>query len=77
MVWLINVIANGLLRLLRVDPGHVHHDMLSVEELRTLVKEATSKIALNYRNILLRVLDLDKVTVEDVMVPQAETEKLS
>jgi Mg2+/Co2+ transporter CorB len=45
---------------------------LSAEELRTVVHEATGKISSNYQQMLLRILDLEQVTVEDVMIPRNE-----
>jgi len=71
-VWLINWIANGLLKLLRNAPegGASHH--LSREELRTVVIEAGSMISRRHRGMLLGILDLEKVTVDDIMVPRNE-----
>ncbi len=72
IVWVINAVANGLLRLLgiRTDAGFSQH--LSSEELRTVVNEAGSLIPQTHQNMLLRILDLEKVTVEDIMVPRNE-----
>ena len=69
-VWLVNGIANGMLRLFGVthEKGDDH---LSLDELRTVVHEG-SKIAGHRQDMMLSVLDLDKVTVDDIMVPRAE-----
>ena len=72
LVWFVNLIANGVLRLFGVNPQKGHHDSLSLEELRTLVNETAGMVSMTYRTIMLRVLDLDKVTIEDVMVPRAD-----
>ena len=45
---------------------------LTREELRTVVHEAGSRISTRYRTMLLSILDLEKVTVDDVMVPHNE-----
>ena len=45
---------------------------LSREELRTVVNEASSLIPRKHRKMLLGILDLEKVTVEDIMVPRNE-----
>ncbi len=71
-VWGVNMLSNGLLRLCGVDMRHNKIDPLSKEELRTLVFESSGKVANKYQYMLLRVLDLEKVTVEDVMVPRSE-----
>lgn len=71
-LWAINGMANGLLLLFGVPLNKMQHEPLSREELRTLVVESTSKLHGKYQHMLLRVLDLEKVTVEDVMVPRNE-----
>jgi len=72
LVWLINVASNGVLYLFGVRGGDQQLHSLSQEELRTLVHEAGSRISNRYRQMLLSILDLEKVTVDDVMVPHNE-----
>ena len=71
LVWLVNGTANGLLRLAGFRPENAIEDNLSHEELRTVVFEG-AQIAAHPQNMMLGVLDLDKVTVEDIMVPRTE-----
>ncbi len=70
-VWLINVIANSLLRLLgfRREDSDLH---LSSEELRIVVNEAGPMIPKRHQKMLLNILDLEKVSVEDIMIPRNE-----
>lgn len=72
LVWLVNGIANGLLRLFGVRVNQTTVEPLNAEELRTIVREATGKISSSYQQMLLRVLSLGQVTVEDVMVPRSQ-----
>jgi Mg2+/Co2+ transporter CorB len=72
IVWLTNVASNGVLFLFGVrDKGNDLHS-LTREELRTVVHEASTRISARYRHMLLSILDLEKVTVDDVMVPHNE-----
>lgn len=71
-VWFANVITNGLLRVLRVRVTHYAFEPLSREELRSVVYDTTGKISRQYQNMLLSILDLSKLTVDDVMVPRHE-----
>jgi Mg2+/Co2+ transporter CorB len=71
-VWLTNMCANGVLFLFGVRSGHSELQALTREELRTVVHEAGSRISTRYRTMLLSILDLEKVTVDDVMVPHNE-----
>lgn len=71
-VWLINICSNAVLFLLGVRGNDAQLHSLTQEELRTLVFEAGSRISKRYRQMLLSILDLEKVTVDDVMVPHNE-----
>ncbi len=72
LVWLTNACANGVLFLFGVRSSHTELQALTREELRTVVHEAGSRISTQYRTMLLSILDLEKVTVDDVMVPHNE-----
>ncbi len=67
-VWTVNLVANGILRLFGVRAENATGDALSREELRTVVNEAGAMISHRYRRMLLGILDLEKVTVDDVMI---------
>jgi Mg2+/Co2+ transporter CorB len=72
VVWLAGTISNGLLRLFGVDPAQGNSDSLSTAELRSIVRESGSELPLNRQNMLLSVLDLETVTVNDIMIPRNE-----
>ncbi len=74
-VWLVKFFSNGLLRALRIRVRS-QSDALSNEELRAAVAESTGMIDTSHQSMLLRILELEKVTVEDVMVPRAEMEAI-
>jgi Mg2+/Co2+ transporter CorB len=72
VVWLANGVSNGLLHLLRLDVTQRNNEPLSREELRSVVYETKGKISREYQNMLLSILDLSKMSVEDVMIPRHE-----
>ncbi|MDV3238003.1 MAG: HlyC/CorC family transporter [Gammaproteobacteria bacterium] len=72
LVWVINQLANGLLRLFRVSAEQASAQSLSREELRTVVLEAGAMIPKRHQKMLLNLLDLEKATVEDIMIPRNE-----
>lgn len=74
LVWLVNLLTNGLLRLLGVSPEGGSGTALSREELRTVVNEAGAMIPERSRSMLLGILDLERATVEDIMIPRNEVE---
>lgn len=72
LVWLINTIPNALLRIIGVSQEDMDSHSISSEELRTVVNEAGAMIPQRHQKMLLSILDLEKVTVEDIMVPRSE-----
>jgi Mg2+/Co2+ transporter CorB len=70
-VWLVNSAANGMLYMVGVRHGDAGEDHLSDDELRTVVHEG-SQIAGHHQDMMLGVLDLGKVTVDDIMVTRTE-----
>lgn len=71
-VWAINHVSNALLRLLGVEVDKRPEDALSSEELRTIVGEAGPMIPPRHKRMLLNILDLEEVTVDDIMIPRNE-----
>jgi Mg2+/Co2+ transporter CorB len=75
VVSLVNLLVAGLLRILRLRPnGASHAQALTPEELRSLVLESGHTVPRQHREILVNLFDLEKVTVEDIMVPRGEIE---
>ena len=72
LVWLINGLANGLLRLMGVPPGAGQGDHLTIEELRTLVAEAGALLPRRRHQMLLSILELQDIAVDDIMIPHNE-----
>lgn len=70
LVWVVNLMANGVLRLMGVKADVVQGHALSHEELRTVVAEAGALIPMRHQRMLMSVLDLEDVTVDDIMVPR-------
>lgn len=72
LVWSINAITNGLLSLLGFKANEASEDALTQEELRTIVNESGGLIPRRHRNMLVNILDLEQVSVNDIMVPRNE-----
>jgi Mg2+/Co2+ transporter CorB len=72
LVWIVNGITNVFLKLFGISTagGGDHH--LSTEELRTLVNEAGALLPQKKQSMLLGVLELNDVTVDDIMIPRNE-----
>lgn len=74
LVWSVNWITNGMLCLFGVRQPDGRNSALSREELRTVVNEAGAMLPKRSQSMLLAILDLDNVTVEDIMIPRNEVD---
>ncbi len=77
VVWFVNLFVQGILRLLRIrqpEPGHVNR--LGLEELRTIVLESTGLLPREHHRILVNLLELEDITVDDVMTPRNQIEAI-
>lgn len=72
LVWLLNSITRILMRMVGIRSNISLNAALSKEELRTLVYESRSQMSPRNQDMLLSVLDLEKVSVDDIMVPRNE-----
>ena len=72
-VALANWAAYGLLRVFGVVAGGDRGDQaLSPEELRMVVSESGPMVPQRHRQMLLSILDLERITVNDIMIPRQE-----
>jgi Mg2+/Co2+ transporter CorB len=72
LVWSVNILANGLLRIVGLYPKSSSGDSLSQEELRSVVLESGILLPRRHKEMLVGILDLEKVTVDDIMIPRNE-----
>ncbi|MHB1950702.1 MAG: HlyC/CorC family transporter [Acidiferrobacteraceae bacterium] len=73
LIFVINTLANLVLRLFGV-PLKGHKEQLGAEELKAVISEAATLIPKGHQAMLIGLLDLEKVSVDDVMVPRGEIE---
>jgi len=72
LVRLISLVARGLLRLLGQRIEVADRDQLTIDELRTLVHESGAMLPRRRHQMLMRILELQDITVDHVMVPRSE-----
>jgi Mg2+/Co2+ transporter CorB len=72
LVAAIDWIASGVLRPLGVKAGTLAPESPSSKEQRTVVNEAGAMVSWRYQRMLASLLDLEKVTVDDIMVPKSD-----
>lgn len=72
VLWVTNRLANGFLRLFGVRSGSHGNQALTSDELRTVVSESSPLVPQRHRQMLLSILDLEHVSVNDIMIPRQE-----
>jgi Mg2+/Co2+ transporter CorB len=72
LLWLMNGITNAVLKFFGVASKRQGPGSLSADELRTVVAEAGALIPLKHQEMLVGILDLERIQVEDIMVPRQE-----
>ena len=70
-VWFVNLSSKLIFKILGIRQT-TSSDKLSSEELRIVVNEAATMIPKGHQKMLLSILDLEKVTIDDIMVPRNE-----
>jgi len=72
LVVVVNWITNGFLMILGINSEQREQHSLSSEELRTVVNESGALLHQRDQDMLVSILDLEKVSVEDIMIPRSE-----
>lgn len=70
-VWFVNLSSKLIFKILGISKGSDSHK-LSSEELRIVVNEAATMIPQSHHKMLLSILDLEKATIDDIMIPRNE-----
>ena len=70
IIWIISKVSQFILKPFGLQPSDT--DNISTEELRMAVLDAKPMVSNNYQKMLLNIIDLEKVKVEDIMVPHHE-----
>jgi len=70
LIYLISFISKSILKLFGLK--NISKDILNSEELRMAVVDSKSVLSKSYQNMLLNIIDLEKVKVDDIMIPHHE-----
>ena len=72
VVWLVNGFSTNLLKIFGINVLTKSNNALSTDELRSVVLETSSLIPAHHQQMLLSILELEKVTVDEIMIPRNE-----
>ncbi|MCW2255977.1 Mg2+/Co2+ transporter CorB [Providencia alcalifaciens] len=72
VVWTFNKITLLFMGILGIRSPIIRSDAVSKDELRSIVNESKTKLSRRNQDMLISILDLEKVTVGDIMLPRNE-----
>ncbi len=72
IVWIVNLIANLILRIFGIHVAKQKRDSLDKEELKSILADTDHILPTRYQNMLLGIIDLESATVKDIMTPRNE-----
>ncbi|MDC0535464.1 CNNM domain-containing protein [Francisellaceae bacterium] len=71
VVWAVNLIVNIFLKLLRIPhAAGMTVEPMNLEELYSVVDHSSPKLTNKHKNMLMGVLELEKISISDVMTPR-------
>ena len=70
LVWVINCIANAILRIFGVSPEKAQQSRMSSDELRTVLFEAKAILSKKHHRMIMGIMDLETANVNDIMIPR-------
>ena len=71
LVWFMNIFTKTLMRIVGLKPD-LQKQVISHDELRSIVSEAGEATPDEHPQMLLSILDMETITVDDIMVPRNE-----
>ena len=75
IIRLVNILGTGLLRPFGIVPRRASTS-LHPDELRIAVRDSEAHLSPQHQDMLLRILELEKMTVDDVMLPRTDIEAI-
>jgi Mg2+/Co2+ transporter CorB len=76
VVWFVNLFVQAVLKLFRFRAPPAGGTTLSPEEVRSLVLEGSQYFRGKHRTMLANLMDLEAITVDDVMTPRSQIHAL-
>ncbi len=72
LVWVINMLANSLLRLISIRENQTKGESLSREELKSVLNHGGKRLPDEQRDMLLSLMDFTEATVDEVLIPRSD-----
>jgi len=77
IVWFVNLFVLGLLKLLNIKTVFNEKHLITMDELKSIVSDSGHFLPNKNKAIFLNLIDLEKVTIEDIMLPHTSVESIN
>ena len=77
IVWFVNLFVLGLLKILNIKTVFNEKHLITMDELKSIVSDSGHFLPNKNKAILLNLIDLEKVTIEDIMLPHTSVESIN
>lgn len=72
IIKVVSFLSNSLLHIVGAKKITAKSDALTIEELHTVVNEASARVSDKHKEMLTNILSLDKMTINDIMIPRLD-----
>ena len=77
IVFFVNIFVLGILKILNIKANFTQNNLINMEELKSIISDSGQFIPHKNKSIFLNLIDLEKVTIDDIMTPHTIIESIS
>ena len=77
IVWFVNIFVLSILKIFNIKINFTQNNLITIDELKSIISESGQFIPNKNKSIFLNLIDLEKITVEDIMMPHTNIESLN
>ncbi len=77
IVWFVNIFVLSILKIFNIKTNFTQNHLITMDELKSIISESGQFIPNKNKSIFLNLIDLEKITVEDIMMPHTNIESLN
>ncbi len=77
IVWFVNLFVLGLLKVFNIKTKFNQNHLITMDELKSIISDSGQFLPSKNKSIFLNLIDLEKVTIEDIMLPYTHVESIN
>ena len=77
IVWFVNIFVLSILKIFNIKINFNQKNLITMDELKSIISESGQFISNKNKSIFYNLIDLGKITVEDIMMPHTNIESIN